>query len=71
MHAAVVGVFSGLGEAELELLVRVERRRFELTLRTINRVRDVIVVDPGHLRSAFDRDGSRRKGKIVDLHFSY
>ena len=70
MHAAVVGVFSRLREAELELLVRVQRRRFELALRTVDRVWDVILVDPRHLRSAFDRDGSRCEGKIVDLHFS-
>ena len=70
MHAAVVGVFSRLREAELELLVRVKRRRFEFALRTVDRVRDVIVVDPRHMGSTFDRDGSWRKGKIVDLHFS-
>ena len=69
MHAAVVWVFSRLCEAKLELLVRVQRRRFEFALRTVDRVRDVIVVDPGHLRSTFDRDGSRCEGKIVDLHF--
>lgn len=70
VHAAVVGVFSRLGEAELELLVRIQRCRFELALRTVDRVRDVVVVDPRHLRSSLDLDGSRREGKIVDLHFS-
>jgi hypothetical protein len=70
MHPAVVGVLSRLGEAELELLVRVEGCRFELALGTIDRVGEIVAVDPSHLRARFDGDSPRGECKIVNLYFS-
>ena len=46
MHSAVVRVLSRLGESELEFIVGVEWSRLELTLGTVNGVRDVVTVDP-------------------------
>jgi hypothetical protein len=56
MHPAVKRVFPRLSKTELELIVRVHCGRLELSLRTVNGVGDVVVVDPGHLRTGLHRD---------------
>src|ERR1700730_1003320 len=71
VQSAEVGVFSSIREAELELVVRVECFGFELALRTVNRMGNVVAVDPSHLRASFHRDSSRSERKIVNLHFRY
>jgi hypothetical protein len=69
VHPAVEWVFSRFYEFELEFIVRVERCRFELALRTVNGMGDVVLVDPSHLRARFDRYYARTEDKIVDLDF--
>ena len=71
MHPAVKGVFSRLREAELELIIGVESCRLELALRTVNRVWNVVVVNPSHLRARFHRNNSGGERKIVDFDFRY
>jgi hypothetical protein len=70
MHPAVKQVFPRLSEAELTLIVRVHCGRLELPLCTVNGVGDVVVVDPGHLRTGLHRDHPRRERKIVNHNFS-
>ena len=67
MDAAVERVFSWLCEAEFEFVIRVERTRSELALGAVDGMRNVVMVDPGHLRARFHDDRARSKGEIVDL----
>src|SRR5580692_8022580 len=70
MHPAVKRIFSWLREAGLELIVGVEWCRFELALRTVDGVGNVVVVNPSHLRARFHGDRAWSEGEIVDLDFS-
>ena len=68
MDRAVIGVGAGLPEDEGELVVGVERRRFEqLRLAAIDDgVRLIIMVDPHHLGAGVDGERLRLEGEIVD-----
>src|SRR5579863_10058795 len=69
MHAAEIRILSRLVEAELECLVRIERYRFELALRAVDCMRNVVAIDPCHLRTRSNCNRARSKCKIIDLHF--
>src|ERR1700721_3450975 len=71
MHPAEKRIFSRLSETELELILCVHRCRFELAFRTVNSVRNVVVVDPGNLSAGLHRNHSRRECKIVNLNFTW
>src|ERR1700720_3554666 len=71
MHPAEKRVFSRLSETELDIILCVHRCRFELAFRTVNSVRNVVVVDPGNLSAGLHRNPSRRECKIVNLNFSW
>src|SRR5438270_14052740 len=69
VHAAEKWILSRLRKLELELFVGIERCRFELALRTVHRVRDIVLVDPDYLLARLDRNDCRIEGKIVNLDF--
>src|ERR1700756_1805070 len=69
VHAAEKLIPSRLRKLELELFVGIERCRFELALRTVHRVRDIVLVDPDYLRAPLDRNDCRTEGEIINLDF--
>ena len=71
MDPTVERVFSRLVEAELELVVGVERARFELAFGAVNGVRNIIMVDPSYLRARLYDDRARSEGELVDLNFGF
>src|SRR5690348_12713583 len=67
MHAAKERILPRLSEAKLKSLIGVECGRFELALRAVHRVRNVVLVGPSHLRAGLDGHLRRLKDEIVDL----
>src|SRR5579872_4542778 len=66
VEPAIVVIFAGLVEGDLERIVSVERLRVELARLIHDGMGYIIVVDESHRRTWLDREDIRREGEIVD-----
>src|SRR6476660_3965594 len=69
MHTAIKRILPGLGEAKLKFLVSVECGGFELAIRAVHGVRNVVLVGPSHLSTGLDSHLRWLKDKVIDLDF--
>src|SRR5271165_7435540 len=68
MNGTEVAVGSGLGEGVRELLISIQRLRFERLVIAYHGVGDIVAVRPSNRGPHRNRYRGRRKAKVVDLH---
>ena len=71
MHATKELIFSWLGKTKLEVIVSVQCSRSEFAFRAVDRVGNVIVIDPDYASARLYCYGSWHKGKVVDVDLGY
>ena len=68
MQRAEILICAGRRERQREFVFRIERLRLEEPAARGDRMRDIVVVGPGHGRARLHRDALRVEGELVDIH---
>src|SRR6516225_8945633 len=71
MDRAEIFVFPWRGKGLRELVIGIERRRFEFPVLLVYRMRAVVIIGPSNCGSGSDNQRRWGKVEIVDFHSSY